>query len=119
MRRSPSLRGTSSCCRSPLTTPTAPSLTFNLLPGQGRIRGAWHVGFTWEKVTWCEALAAAFRPAWPRAGGFRNTSRGAEGVADVPEPPADAARGERPGGVGVLLPGAAEIAGEGAGEQEL
>ena len=75
----------------------ASSLTFNLLPGQGRFRGAWHVGFAWEKVTWCEALAAAFGPAWPGAGGFRDTGRGAEGAADVPEPPADAARGQRPG----------------------
>ena len=54
-----------------------------------------------------------------RAGWVSGHGRGAEVGADVAEPPADAARGERPGGVGVLLPGAAEVAGEGAGEQEL
>ena len=53
--------------------------------------------------------------AWPRVGGFRDTSRGAEVVVYVAEPPADAARGERPGGVGVLFPGAAEVTGEVAG----
>ena len=65
------------------------------------------------------ALAAAFGSAWPRAGGFRDTSRGAQGAADVPEPPADPARGERPVRVGVFLPGPAQVGGEGAGEQEL
>jgi hypothetical protein len=24
------------------------NLGFNLLPGRGRVRGAWHVGFAWE-----------------------------------------------------------------------
>jgi hypothetical protein len=33
----------------------APSLTFNLLPGQGGVCGAWHVGLTWEKVAGCRS----------------------------------------------------------------
>src|SRR5579875_597915 len=52
-------------------------------------------------------------------GGFRETGGGAEAGADVAEPPADPSGGQRPGGVGLVLPGAAQVSGQGAGEEEL
>jgi hypothetical protein len=68
-------------------------LTFNLLPGRGRIRGARHVGFAWEKVAGRGACAASFGPAGTGPGGFRDTGGGADLGADVAEPPADPAWG--------------------------
>jgi hypothetical protein len=52
-------------------------------------------------------------------GGFRDTGGCAQLSADVAKPAADPARGQRPGGIGLLLPGAAEVTGQGPGEQEL
>ena len=67
----------------------------------------------------CWAFAAAFGPAGPGAGGFRDTGGCSQAGADVAEPPADPSGGQRPGGIGLFLPGAAEICGQGPCEQEL
>ena len=40
-------------------------------------------------------------------------------MADVAKSPADPARGQRPGGIGLFLPGPAQAVGQGPGEQEL
>ena len=97
----------------------AVSLSFNLFPGQHRFRCAWHACFAGEKVAGSWAFAAAFGPAGPGAGGFRDTGGCPQAGADVAKPPADPSRGQRPGGIGLFLPGAAEVGGQGAGEEEL
>src|SRR5205823_1021474 len=95
------------------------NLSFNLLPGQRDVGGARHIGFSGEKVAGCWAFAAAFGPAWPGPGGFRDTGGGSQAGADVAKPPADPAWCQRTGRIGVLLPGPAEVGGQGTGEQEL
>ena len=95
------------------------SLSFNLFPGQRRVRCARRVGFAWKQVAGCWAFAAAFGPAWSGAGGFRDTGRGAEVAADVAKPAADPTWCQRPGGIGLFLPGPTEFGGQGPGEQEL
>src|SRR5437773_2969982 len=69
------------------------SLSFNLFPGQHRLGCAWHVCFAGEKVAGCWAFAAAFGPAGPGAGGFRDTGGRPQAGADVAKPPADPSRG--------------------------
>jgi hypothetical protein len=95
------------------------TVSFNLLPGQCRVGGARHAGFAGEQVAGCWAFAAAFGPAGPGAGGFRDTGGWSRVAADVAKPPADPARWQRTGRIGVLFPGPAEVGGQGTGEQEL
>ena len=95
------------------------SLSFNLFPGQRRFYCARYVGFAGEQVARSWAFGAAFGPAGPGAGGFRDTGGCAQLPADVAKPAADPARCQRPGGIGLFLPGPAEIGGQGPGEQEL
>ena len=42
-----------------------------------------------------------------------------QATADVAKSPADPARGQRPGGIGLFLPGPAQAVGQGPGELEL
>src|SRR5712672_4426215 len=86
-------------------------LSFNLFPGQRCVCCARHVGFAWEEVPGCWAFAAAFGPAGSRPGGFRDTGGCPEVAADVAKSPADPARRQGPGGIGLFLPWPAEAGG--------
>jgi hypothetical protein len=70
-------------------------------------------------ITHGAARARLSLPSASGAGGFRDTGGCSQVATDVAKPAADPARCQRPGGIGVFLPGAAEVAGQGPGEQEL
>ena len=95
------------------------SLSFNLFPVQSMVCRARHVGFAGKKVAGSWAFAAAFGPAGAGAGGFRDTGGCPQLAADVAKPPPDPARRQRPGGIGLFLPGPPEAACQGPGKQEL
>lgn len=75
--------------------------------------------FAGEQVAGSWAFGAAFGPAGPGAGGFRDTGGCPQAGVDVAKAPADPSRSQRPGGIGLFLPGPAQAGGQGPGEQEL
>src|SRR6266704_2840563 len=95
------------------------SLSFNLLPVGWRVCFVAVAGFLGYRVAGCRAAGGAFGPAGTGPGGFSDTGGAAQAGPDVRKPAADPAGWQGSGRVGPPFPGAAQVGGERAGEQQL
>jgi hypothetical protein len=73
----------------------------------------------WDGVPGCGASGGALGASGARGRGFCDMGRGADLAPDVGKPAAGSAGGERPGRVAWFFPGAPQVGGQRAGEQQL
>src|SRR5260370_25539405 len=89
-----------------------------LSTGFGSLFVRW-VAFGRDGGAGCRAAGGAFGASGAGPDGFSDMGGGAQAGPDVRKPAADSSWGQGPGGVGPFLPGAAQVGGERAGEQQL